>query len=247
MNSTTIPTAQLWLGCASALGDRTTTYIQQRLSPCNACTTCTTCRAIAGNQHHALVRITPYKGYTLDTLEPVFSTIRFARAPHDLFFFVLEHSELLTVSCSNALLKLLEEPPAGYHFILLAQNPQQLLPTIVSRCVIYDYRTRHVSLSSSPLFDCFTTSFIADPSAFSKMIDTIKITEPETGALIDLLVNYWMHAYTTARDGSADVVTQLCAHRVTALQHYITHPPMPGSSRVVWKDLYLSWFLQHAA
>jgi len=48
---------------------------------------------------------------------------------------VLIHpAETLNASSANALLKMLEEPPAGIVFILVSHQPQRLLPTITSRC-----------------------------------------------------------------------------------------------------------------
>ena len=38
------------------------------------------------------------------------------------------------MNAANALLKSLEEPPPATHFLLVAHRPQQLLPTIMSRC-----------------------------------------------------------------------------------------------------------------
>ncbi|HET8671851.1 MAG TPA: hypothetical protein VFM05_14895, partial [Candidatus Saccharimonadales bacterium] len=46
---------------------------------------------------------------------------------------IIEHAELLTVEAQNAFLKLLEEPPADTILALTADNPQALLPTILSR------------------------------------------------------------------------------------------------------------------
>lgn len=46
---------------------------------------------------------------------------------------VLPQSDTLSIPAQNTLLKLLEEPPKGYHFILTATAASQLLPTIVSR------------------------------------------------------------------------------------------------------------------
>lgn len=48
---------------------------------------------------------------------------------------MLPWAEHLNASSSNALLKLLEEPPARVHFLLAASSPDQVLPTIRSRCV----------------------------------------------------------------------------------------------------------------
>lgn len=48
---------------------------------------------------------------------------------------VLVHpAEALNPSSANALLKILEEPPAGVIFLLVSHQPQRLLPTILSRC-----------------------------------------------------------------------------------------------------------------
>lgn len=46
----------------------------------------------------------------------------------------LTDASQLTIEAGNALLKTLEEPPAGTHFILAANQPDSLLPTIRSRC-----------------------------------------------------------------------------------------------------------------
>ncbi len=48
--------------------------------------------------------------------------------------FVVVDAELMSVPAQNALLKTLEEPPAGVRIILIASRPDQLLPTTLSRC-----------------------------------------------------------------------------------------------------------------
>ncbi len=47
---------------------------------------------------------------------------------------VIYPAEAMNTNAANALLKNLEEPPAGLLFILVTHKPQQLLPTILSRC-----------------------------------------------------------------------------------------------------------------
>ena len=48
--------------------------------------------------------------------------------------FVIKQAELMSLAAQNALLKTLEEPPPGVTIILLAEQPEQLLPTTLSRC-----------------------------------------------------------------------------------------------------------------
>ncbi len=48
---------------------------------------------------------------------------------------IIQDSEKMTTEAQNALLKILEDPPEGTCFFLLCQHQDQLLPTIVSRCL----------------------------------------------------------------------------------------------------------------
>ena len=50
---------------------------------------------------------------------------------------VIHPAEAMNINAANALLKNLEEPPQGLLFILVSHKPQQLLPTILSRCVVF--------------------------------------------------------------------------------------------------------------
>lgn len=50
---------------------------------------------------------------------------------------IIHPAEAMNVNAANALLKNLEEPPAELLFILVAHKPQQLLPTILSRCLSF--------------------------------------------------------------------------------------------------------------
>jgi DNA polymerase III subunit delta' len=50
---------------------------------------------------------------------------------------VIHPAEAMNTNAANALLKNLEEPPPGVLFILVSHKPQQLLPTILSRCLSF--------------------------------------------------------------------------------------------------------------
>ena len=49
-------------------------------------------------------------------------------------------AEKMNVQASNTFLKLLEEPPKKTYFILIAEDTQLLLPTIISRCQILEIK-----------------------------------------------------------------------------------------------------------
>lgn len=52
---------------------------------------------------------------------------------------IVDPAEAMNVFTANALLKLLEEPPAGVVFLLVTAQPQRLLPTLRSRCQRWDF------------------------------------------------------------------------------------------------------------
>ena len=58
--------------------------------------------------------------------------------------FLIRHAQNMNVSAQNALLKILEEPPAYAFFILMTENASAILPTILSRCT-------HFSMIITPL------------------------------------------------------------------------------------------------
>lgn len=51
---------------------------------------------------------------------------------------LISPAETLNMASANALLKMLEEPPPNTLFLLVASQPQRLLPTIISRCQVID-------------------------------------------------------------------------------------------------------------
>ena len=62
---------------------------------------------------------------------------------------ILWGAEKMTNQASNAFLKILEEPPKNTYFLLIAENQEEILPTIVSRCQIVNLRP----IESSALTD----------------------------------------------------------------------------------------------
>lgn len=80
--------------------------------------------------------------------------------------------ELMHVSCSNKILKILEEPPQQTVFILVSNHPEQLLDTIVSRCQRIDFKALPQSSIAAALeqergLDADTARFVAHSAAGS--------------------------------------------------------------------------------
>jgi len=67
-------------------------------------------------------------------------TARFAPAAARFKIYIIDEVHMLTTGAFNALLKILEEPPAHVKFIFATTDPEKVLPTILSRCQRFDLR-----------------------------------------------------------------------------------------------------------
>lgn len=210
-------------------------FIQSIVCPKKGCSSCAICAGVKNHKNHALLWITPQERYTLDDLETVHEIISLARDPHDHYFFVFSHAELLSTACANTLLKIVEEPPMGYHFIFLTNNRESILPTIRSRCLITLTSSLSSSHSSSPLMPFFTTVRIDKPALFLSTLENSKITEKEAVILINEAASYWIKIIKQSPSG----VLNDAYHALAVLQRALSLPPNPGSSKIFLKNVYL--------
>ena len=233
--------AYLWVGAQEQLIDKTKQFLRAIFCKNNGCTRCIICRQIEDGQHHAIVWLAPEKEqYTLEQIEHIHATIAYKLAEGDHFFFILNRADNLSALCANNLLKSIEEPPAGYHFILLAEQIDALLPTIRSRCQV-EIMHGSATHSNHALLDFFYSPTTSAALTFFKELDTNKIGERESMQLLDTLLAYWI---TKAKDAimanDANAYKQALAF-VTIIKKAYHRTPMPGSSKLFWRNLFLQF------
>ena len=71
--------------------------------------------------------------------------MRFAPQVGKYKVYIIDEVHMLTTSAFNAFLKTLEEPPAHAIFILATTEKHKIIPTILSRCQIYDFKRITIS------------------------------------------------------------------------------------------------------
>jgi DNA polymerase III delta prime subunit len=72
----------------------------------------------------------------IDQFRKLKSTLGFGAFDGTFRITLIRDADKMTVQAANSLLKILEEPPPGWVFLLTASDPSVLLPTLVSRCQI---------------------------------------------------------------------------------------------------------------
>lgn len=238
MEQLTAP-CHLWVGNQTTIRHDQIKMLQQALCKQGGCGHCVACTGIVQEQHHAVIWIRPENFYTRETLEPIFSQLAFALNPQERFFFILENVDFMPAACANSLLKSLEEPPAGYHFFMGAQRLQAVLPTIRSRSIIHQMSNTNEQ-EHHPLFDFFTSSQFHDPAIFLKELEQSAINERESVELVDQILVHWIDLLKqtiSARDHVAYKRQSAALATITAAFRKL---PMPGSSKLFWKDFYLA-------
>lgn len=230
--------AYLFVGDTDSLLAHTITLLQKQFCSSQGCAVCFECRKLREQQHESVLWLAPEKQYALDDLKVIFSTISFALDDNQHFYFILQQADHLTPACANALLKSLEEPPTGYHFILLAQRSEALLPTIKSRCLITNVGHAYVPPTAS-LIPFFTTTQFQDPLAFAKELDNTNPNEWQSVELLDQLFVHWSHLYKKAVIAHDAQKIKVSERMMQHIKKAMAQPPMPGSSKLFWKNLFL--------
>jgi DNA polymerase III delta' subunit len=100
-----------------------------------ACDHCISCKKIEGSNHPDVRIIGPEDGeIRIDQIRKLQGDIFFKPLEGRKKVYILTEADRMTSQTANAFLKTLEEPPEGVHFILITEESQSLLPTLLSRC-----------------------------------------------------------------------------------------------------------------
>ena len=150
-----------------------------RQRPCNVCANC---RAINAGATPDLVEIDAASNRGIDDIRDLRERVRYA--PTQLFskVYIIDEAHQITGAAANAFLKTLEEPPSHTRFILATTDPEELLPTIVSRCQRFEFRR----VSADDMTRRLQT--VADLESISIEADALRmIARHATGSLRDAL------------------------------------------------------------
>lgn len=114
--------------------------------PCNECDIC---NEITTGTSPDVIEIDAASNNGVDEIRELRDKVKFLPAGTKYKVYIIDEVHMLSTSAFNALLKTLEEPPAHAIFILATTEPNKVLPTIISRCQRYDFK----SLTNNEIYD----------------------------------------------------------------------------------------------
>jgi DNA polymerase III subunit gamma/tau len=109
----------------------------KELDPCN---TCGSCKAFQDNASFNILELDAASNNGVEHIRNLIEQVRFQPQNGKYKVFIIDEVHMLSTSSFNAFLKTLEEPPPYAIFILATTEKHKILPTILSRCQIYDFR-----------------------------------------------------------------------------------------------------------
>ena len=129
--------AYLFLGAPGAGKSEAALALAQCIvCPSGGCGKCDECMRVRRRTHPDVRVIEPESatGYLVEQVRELIEDVSLAPVRGQAKVYIVTNAGLLRKEAANALLKTIEEPPAGVYFILLGRTVDAILPTIVSRC-----------------------------------------------------------------------------------------------------------------
>ena len=104
-----------------------------------ACGECESCKAFNEQRSFNIHELDAASNNSVDDIRQLIEQVRIPPQIGKYKVFIIDEVHMLSTSAFNAFLKTLEEPPRHAIFILATTEKHKLLPTILSRCQIYDF------------------------------------------------------------------------------------------------------------
>ena len=105
-----------------------------------ACGVCESCRAIDRGTSFNLVELDAASNNSVDDIRSITEQVNVPPQSGRYRVFIIDEVHMLSNAAFNAFLKTLEEPPKYVVFILATTDKHKVIPTILSRCQIYDFK-----------------------------------------------------------------------------------------------------------
>ncbi len=152
------------------------------LEPCNQCESCI---AFNNNASFNIHELDAASNNSVEDIRTLVDQVRIPPQVGKYKVYIIDEVHMLSQAAFNAFLKTLEEPPAYAKFILATTEKHKILPTILSRCQIFDFKRISVEDIASHL------AYVAENEGVSAEVEALHIiAQKADGALRDALSTF---------------------------------------------------------
>jgi DNA polymerase III subunit gamma/tau len=129
--------------CARILAK--TINCQNLTDEAEACGKCESCVSFQNNASFNIHELDAASNNSVDDIRNLIDQVRYPPSSGKYSIYIIDEVHMLSTSAFNAFLKTLEEPPSYAIFILATTEKHKILPTILSRCQIFDFNRIQIS------------------------------------------------------------------------------------------------------
>lgn len=104
-----------------------------------ACNTCESCVSFNENRSYSIHELDAASNNSVDDIRTLIEQVRIPPQVGKYSIYIIDEVHMLSAAAFNAFLKTLEEPPAHAIFVLATTEKHKIVPTILSRCQIFDF------------------------------------------------------------------------------------------------------------
>lgn len=104
-----------------------------------ACNLCESCTSFNDQRSYNIHELDAASNNSVDDIRSLIEQVRIPPQIGEYKVYIIDEVHMLSLSAFNAFLKTLEEPPRHAIFVLATTEKHKILPTILSRCQIYDF------------------------------------------------------------------------------------------------------------
>lgn len=131
-----------------------------------ACDQCESCKSFNEGQSLNIFELDAASNNSVDNIRELTEKVRFLPQIGTKSVYIIDEVHMLSTAAFNAFLKTLEEPPKHAIFILATTEKHKIIPTILSRCQIFDFQRIGIKDISDHLLNVATKENItAEPDA----------------------------------------------------------------------------------
>ena len=162
-----------------------------------ACDVCTSCKTFNNGSSLNIHELDAASNNSVEDIRSLTDQVRFAPQAGRYKVYIIDEVHMLSASAFNAFLKTLEEPPPYAIFILATTEKHKILPTILSRCQIFDFKRITTQDTVDHLQSiCYKEDIRAEKSALHIIAQKSEGCMRDSLSILDKIASFTNHELT---------------------------------------------------
>ncbi|MFT3979821.1 MAG: DNA polymerase III subunit gamma/tau [Ferruginibacter sp.] len=175
--------------CARILAK--TINCENRTADGEACNTCNSCVSFDNGTSLNIHELDAASNNSVDDIRALVEQVRFAPQAGEYKVYIVDEVHMLSAAAFNAFLKTLEEPPPYAIFILATTEKHKILPTILSRCQIFDFKRITINDTIEHLHEiCEKEDITAEKAALHIIAQKSEGAMRDSLSILDKIVSF---------------------------------------------------------